>query len=149
MEKQSLFKSRLAFLYFVALVLLLSITGCGSTSTITVTEIDTITVRDTVYLTDGDSIWYGGIYSDPSADGDSIGSIAVNPKSKTAIVNIKWLKPDTVLVPIQDTKYIIMSQTLEKVLSAMFVVMPFWQKLIVIIMLIAGLIIVYKLWKPK
>ena len=145
MEKQSLFKSRLAFLYFVALVLLLSITGCGSTSTITVTEIDTIAVRDTVYLTDGDSIWYGGIYS----DADSIGSIAVNPKSKTAIVNIKWLKPDTVLVPIQDTKYIIMSQTLEKVLSAMFIVMPFWQKLIVIIMLIAGLIIVYKLWRIK
>lgn len=145
MEKQSLFKSRLAFLYSVALVLSSFFIGCGSTSTITVTEIDTIAVRDTVYLTDGDSIWYGGIYS----DADSIGSIAVNPKSKTAVVNIKWLKPDTVLVPIQDTKYIIMSQTLEKVLSAMFIVMPFWQKLIVIIMLIAGLIIVYKLWRIK
>ena len=147
MEKLKLFRSIRS--HFVALVLSSFFIGCGSTSTVTVTEIDTIAVRDTVYLTDpsadGDSIWYGGIYS----DADSIGSIAVNPKSKTAIVNIKWLKPDTVLVPIQDTKYIIMSQTLEKVLSAMFVVMPFWQKLIVIIMLIAGLIIVYKLWRIK
>jgi hypothetical protein len=144
MVKLNKHKSKLAFIYFMILVLLL-FAGCSSTSTITVTEIDTIAVHDTVHLTDIDSIWYGGIYSGT----DSIGSIAVIPKSKVATVDIKWLKPDTVLVHIQDTKYLIISQTLEKVLSAMFVIMPFWQKLIVIIMLIAGLVVVYKLWKTK
>ncbi|MDY0083315.1 MAG: hypothetical protein RBR74_09055 [Ignavibacteriaceae bacterium] len=127
-------------------IILLSIIlyGCCSTSTITVTEIDTFSVRDTVQLI-GDTIWYGGITN----GADTIGSLAVHPKSKKAEINIKWLKPDTLYVPIEDTKYLVITQTLEKVLTALLVAMPFYQKLIVLILIIAGFYIVYKLWKKK
>lgn len=127
-------------------IILLSIIlyGCCSTSTITVTEIDTFSVRDTVQLI-GDTIWYGGITN----RADTIGSLAVHPKSKKAEINIKWLKPDTLYVPIEDTKYLVITQTLEKVLTALLVAMPFYQKLIVLILIIAGFYIVYKLWKKK
>src|SRR5574343_757471 len=113
-------------------IILLSIIlyGCCSTSTITVTEIDTFSVRDTVQLI-GDTIWYGGITN----GADTIGSLAVHPKSKKAEINIKWLKPDTLYVPIEDTKYLVITQTLEKVLTALLVAMPFYQKLIVLILI--------------
>lgn len=93
----------------------------------------------------GDTIWYGGITN----EADTIGSLAVHPKSKKAEINIKWLKPDTLYVPIEDTKYLVITQTLEKVLTALLVAMPFYQKLIVLILIIAGFYIVYKLWKKK
>jgi uncharacterized membrane protein len=93
----------------------------------------------------GDTIWYGGITN----GADTIGSLAVHPKSKKAEINIKWLKPDTLYVPIEDTKYLVITQTLEKVLTALLVAMPFYQKLIVLILIIAGFYIVYKLWKKK
>lgn len=118
--------------------------SCSSPSIIYVTEVDTITIQDTVQLA-GDTIWYGGIYNGL----DSIGSLAVHPKSKQAIVNIKWLKPDSIAIPINDTKYIYLSKTIVDVLGVIFTVMPFYQKLILIVMLIGVLFIVYKLWKKK
>ena len=142
-HQKKLYKSRLAFIYFIVVVLLF-LSGCSSTPQfITVTETDTILIHDTVHLRDIDSIWYGGIYNGK----DSIGSIAVSPKSKTAIVDIKWLKPDSVLIPITDTKYLMFSSIIERVLATMFTVMPLYQKLILIIMLIGALIVIYKLWK--
>lgn len=119
--------------------------GCSSAPTVIyVTEIDTIAITDTVQLA-GDSIWYGGIYN----GSDSVGSLAVHPKSKKAIVDIKWLKPDSVAIPINDTKYIFLSKTITDVLSAIFLVIPFYQKLLLIILLIGALFIVYKLWKKN
>ena len=128
-----------------ALIFLLSIIfyGCCSTSTITVTEIDTIAIKDTAQLADLDSVWVGAIHNGK----DSIGSLAVYPKSRKAVVNIKWLKPDSVLVEIEDTKYLVLSQTLEKILTATISVMPFWQKLLVLILVAIGLYVVYKLWR--
>ena len=127
----------------IAIIILFGLLfSCSSPSIIYVTEVDTIVVVDTVQLA-GDSIWYGGIYN----GSDSIGSIAVHPKSKQAIVNIKWLKPDSVAITVNDTKYIVLSKTITDVLSILFVVMPFYQKLILIILLIGALFIVYKLWK--
>jgi len=126
-------------------IILLSIVlyGCCSTSTITVTEIDTITIHDTVQLTDLDSIWVGGIYSGK----DSIGSIAVSPKSKTAVVDIKWLKPDTLIVPIESTKYLILTGFLERMITTFFSAMPFYWQILLILLLIALLFVVFKLWK--
>ena len=119
--------------------------GCSSTKIITVTKTDTIAVRDTVHLVDTDSIWYGGIYSDK----DSIGSVAVSPKSKTAIVDIKWLKPDTIKVPVTDTKYLVITGFLERMITTFFTAMPFYWQILLIVLLMAMLFVIYKLWKPK
>lgn len=129
--------------YLVVFLLSIIIYGCCSTSTITVTEIDTIAIKDTAQLADLDSVWVGAIHNGK----DSIGSLAVYPKSRKAVVNIKWLKPDSVLVEIEDTKYLVLSQTLEKILTATISVMPFWQKLLVLILVATGLYITYKLWR--
>lgn len=136
--------SRLAFCYFILLVLLLL--GCSSAPTIiTVIETDTIAVHDTVHLSEIDSIWYGGIYSDK----DSIGSIAISPKSKTAIVDIKWLRQDTVRITVESTKYLMLTGFLERMITTFFTAMPFYWQILLIILLMAILFIIYKLWRIK
>ncbi len=117
MEKQSQIY-KILFLLFVPLLL-----SCGTSNIITVTEIDTVIIRDTIQLTEIDSIWHGGIYNDK----DSIGSIAVNPKSKTASVNIKWLKPDTIRIN-QDTLFIPQDNVIQ-IISGM---LPLWAEIILI-----------------
>lgn len=129
--------------YVILLLLSIILYGCCSTSTITVTEVDTISVHDTIALHEIDSIWHGGVYNGK----DSIGSLAVNPKSKTAILDIRWLKPDSTVVLVESTKYIVLSQTLEKILTATLSVMPFWQKLLVLFLVGMALYVVYKLWR--
>lgn len=119
--------------------------GCSGTKTVTVTEIDTVIVHDTIHLVEIDSIWHGGIYNDK----DSIGSIAVNPKSKTAIVNIKWLKPDTVYFEVPTTYPLIFDNFLNRLIETFFRVMPFWQKLIIILLVLGAVWVVYKIKSKK
>ena len=126
---------RVAILIILCILLL----GCSGTKTITITEVDTVIVHDTIQLVEIDSIWHGGIYNDK----DSIGSVAVNPKSKTAIVKIRWLKPDTVYFEVPTTYPVIFDNFLNRVIETFFKVMPFWQKLILIVMVIGIIYIIY------
>lgn len=129
----------------ILILLSILLIGCCSTNTITVTEIDTVIVHDTIQLVEIDSIWHGGIYNDK----DSIGSIAVNPKSKTAIVKIKWLKADTVFFEVPTTYPVILDNFLNRIIETFFRVMPFWQKLILIILVGVIAYIVYLLKRKK
>ena len=134
--------AKLKNLFSIIVVLLLF--GCSSTPTIiTVTEIDTITIHDVIPLIEIDSIWYGGIYNGK----DSIGSIAVSPKSKTAVIDIKWLKPDTLRIPIESTKYLLLTGFLERMITTFFSAMPFYWQILLILLLMGLLFIIYKLWK--
>lgn len=117
----------------------LFIAGCCSTELATITEIDTIAIRDTAKLADLDSVWVGPI----RVNDDSVGSLAVYPVSKTAVVNIKWLKPDTIFYEVPTTYPVILDGFLNRLLETFFRVMPFWQKLILILMVIAGFYIYY------
>ena len=128
----------------IAVLSILLIAGCSSTSTVTITEVDTIIVRDTVQLVEQDTIWYGGIYNNK----DSIGSLAVYPKSKKAAVLIKWLKADTVYYEVPTSYPVILDGFLNRVLETFFKVMPFWQKLLIILLIVAGFYIYY-LFKRK
>lgn len=143
MESLKKLLSKIVLIHFV-IVLSYLLIGCGSTTTIYVTEVDTVVIRDTIQLA-GDSIWYGGITN----GSDTIGSLAVFPKSKKAIVDIKWLKPDSVEVKITDTKYIYLSKTVTDIMSALFTAMPFYQKLLILILLAIALFVIYKLWSKK
>jgi hypothetical protein len=134
--------AKLKNLFSIILVVLLL--GCSSTPQfIPVPHIDSIYVHDTIPLYDTGDVWIGGIYSGK----DSIGSIAVSPKSKTAVVDIKWLKPDTLIVPIESTKYLILTGFLERMITTFFSAMPFYWQILLILLLIALLFVVFKLWK--
>lgn len=90
-------------------------------------------VVDTVKLI-GDTIWYGGIINDK----DTIGSVAVNPKSKTAVVNIQDTikKIDTIKVEVPIEK--------EKVVQIISGFLPWWGEAILIIIGILLLVFINK-----
>jgi len=70
-------------LLFLCSILLIGC--CSNLETIKIVEKQIpYEICDTIPLI-GDTIWYGGL----TRDNDTIGSLAVNPESKTAIVNIK------------------------------------------------------------
>ncbi len=110
-----------SLILFLLVPLLLS---CGTSNIVTVTEIDTVIIHDTIHLIEIDSIWHGGIYNDK----DSIGSIAVNPESKTALVNIKWLKPDTIRI-IKDSISFVPQDNVIQVISGL---LPLWAEIVLI-----------------
>lgn len=126
----------------------LLIAGCCSTKVIEKPIAITVPyeVVDTVKLI-GDTIWYGGITN----HGDTVGAIAVNPKSKTAVVDIKdeINHTDTVYYEVPTSYPVLLDSFLDRLLTTFFTAMPFWQKLI-LILLAAGLIyIVYSIKRKK
>ncbi|MBK8609089.1 MAG: hypothetical protein IPL84_03880 [Chitinophagaceae bacterium] len=124
---------------------ILLIAGCCNVKQVTIPEVDTIIIEDTTQLVDSDSLWVGLIH----ADGNSIGSLAVNPKSKKAIVNIKWLKPDTVYYEVPTNNYMIVESILTRVLESAFLLMPWYYKVLLVLLACSALYVVYKIQKSK
>lgn len=133
--------------FAIILLSILFIAGCCNTKQFTVTEIDTIAIKDTAQLADYDSVWIGPIH----ADGDSIGSLAVYPKNKKAIVLIKWLKPDTVYfnVPYIPSITNNLEDYLFRLLKIAFIAMPFYYQLLIIILLISTIWLIYFIKSKK
>ena len=145
-------RSRLVFAYFV--VVLLFLIGC-STPTYIYREVpyyvpaihDTIPlVADTVYApTDSNAYWEGNVEDSLK---NVIGWLKVYYNRRIAEMKLNP-KMDTVYVSIENSKYLMITGFLERLITTFFSAMPFYWQILLIILLIAMLFVFYKLWKIK
>ena len=158
MLNQKLLLNRLAYCYFVILAVLL-LFGCSSTPIVQYRDVpvyihtmafeDTLYLKDTVYTETKDTLWYSDVLD--SLD-EKIGSVEVYYKKKIARLKLD-ARIDTFVVSYPDTQWVKTSDPIEiiiiKVIGSISKALPFWQNLIIIIVLMGAVIIIIKLKKDK
>lgn len=142
-----MFKSKLYFLVLGVLLL-----GCSSTPTIIEKPYpvylpgihDTIELKqDTIYLpTDSNAYWEGNVEDSLK---NVIGWMKVFYNRKIAELKLND-KMDTVYVPIEQNKYMMLTSFLERMITTFFSTMPFYWQILLIFLMIGLLFVIYKLW---
>jgi len=140
---------------FSIIIVALLIFGCSSAPIIHEVEVQVPVlvpaVSDTVMLVDSisviDTLWYGKIKD--SLD-SVIGDILVDCDKKIAAVKI-YSRIDTVEVAYPDTQWVKTTDPIEnvvlRVIGSLMNALPFWQNLIVIVILMGTVIVIIKIKK--
>jgi len=142
-------------LKWVSLFIVVLLLGCSSTPIIIEREVqvpvlvpavsDTVTLVDSVSVID--TLWYGKIKD--SLD-SVIGDILVDCDKKIAAVKI-YSRIDTIEVAYPDTQWVKTTDPIEnivlRVIGSLMNALPFWQNLIIIVILMGTVIIIIKIKK--
>ncbi len=139
----------------LAFIVVLLLFGCSSTPVIVETPYPVFIpgVHDTIYLeqdtiyapTDSNAYWEGNVEDSLK---NAIGWLKVYYNRRIAELKLE-AKMDTVYISIENSKYLMITGFLERIITTFFSAMPFYWQILLIILLIAMLFVFYKLWKIK